>query len=72
MTARDLDSRKVQRVPTPEWLSSCVATLLENHLDDMPRTLIIRAPGDPLSIYVLQPGGEHYLVQVNRAEMVIS
>lgn len=57
---------------TPDWMAACIATLLEGSLTDMPQVLVIRSPGDPLSVYVLQPGGEHLLIQVNRAELVVT
>lgn len=58
-------------IATPEWLCALIASLLEGSLDDMPQTLIVRPPGDPQSIYVLQPEGSHLLIQVNPAELVV-
>jgi hypothetical protein len=34
--------------------------------------IVVPTPGDPLAIWILQPGANHLIVQINRAEMVIS
>lgn len=55
--------------------SSWLAAMIRNYLDqdDAIRDaggVIIQPPGDPLTIVVLQPGGNHLMVQVNPCDLV--
>lgn len=57
----------------PEW----VAAMLRNYLEQDDAlteagAIIVQSPGDPLTILVFQKGGEHLMVQVNSAEVVIA
>ena len=51
--------------------------MLRNYLeqDDALRdsgSIIVQTPGDPLTILVFQKGGDHLMIQVNRAEVMIA
>jgi hypothetical protein len=58
---------------TAEWLASMIRNYVED--DDFVSengAVVVQTPGDPLTIIVLQKGGEHLMIQVNRAEVVIA
>lgn len=57
----------------PDWLASMIRNYVEQ--DDVLRengAVVVQMPGDPLTICVFQRGGDHLMIQVNHAQVVIA
>ena len=56
-----------------DWLAAMIRNYVED--DDVLSengAVVIQPPGDPLTVLVFQCGGDHLMIQVNVAEVVIT
>ena len=68
-----LDRSAASREVTANWLAAMIRNYVED--DDVLHengAVVIQPPGDDRTILVLQRGGNHLIIQVGAAELVIS
>jgi hypothetical protein len=72
MTPDRRSNRSDRHPPGADWLAAMIRNYIEQ--DDALKeagSIVVKSPGDPRTIFIFQRGGDHLMVQVNAAEVVI-
>jgi hypothetical protein len=68
-----MSSRPPDAAAKPEWVAAMIRNYLqENEVLRENGAIIVQPPGDQQTVLVFQKGGDHLMIQVNAAEVVIS